>query len=218
MPVTIGDKLSAASADLAYLQKDKESPMKYSYVSEAAVKAAVNPVLVKHGLFIAGTTYELLQFSFGENAKNQNVCMCLVRATVIIGDTDTNSVVSYQGLGIAVDKGDIKTVMKAEAAALKYALTSAFLISTGDDPEADQVDDEPAPRTNGKTAPKSDEPSAAFRDAMKWISTAPDVGALDLALDKLKQLKNEGKLTDMEVSEVRVAFSKRKTDLLGGKK
>jgi hypothetical protein len=52
----------------------------------------------------------------------------------------------FEGVGGAADvryKGDTptacgdKAVMKATAAAVKYALTTGFLIATGDDPEAD---------------------------------------------------------------------------------
>ena len=39
-------------------------------------------------------------------------------------------------MGQGTDKGD-KAVMKANTAALKYALAGIFLISWGDDPEAD---------------------------------------------------------------------------------
>src|SRR5690606_34885912 len=56
--------------------------------------------------------------------------------TLRIVDTESAEEIQVSGLGQGSDKGD-KAVMKAVTAAVKYALSTGFLISWGDDPEAD---------------------------------------------------------------------------------
>lgn len=155
-------KLVACSADLAHLSKDgTNAHFKYRFVSEAQVKAAVKPVLIKHGLAIMQVTV-----SMTPDSKPSSAC---VKVTVVIGDGV--HIATFEGIGAGTDSGD-KAPMKATAAALKYALTSAFIIPTNDDPEAD-------PETDAPKAPKR----VAARAAK---SPAAVVGAeLRAALDKV---------------------------------
>lgn len=208
---TIGERLHAAAGKLAYLQKDKDSTQGYSYVSEAAVKAAVNKVLGEVGLYISGIYYQPHEFHMGQaekNGKQQHWCSATVSCTVYISAVGLpDKEVSFMGLGQALDRGDIKTTMKAEAAALKYALTSAFLIATGDDPEADP-EVESAPPPNAKPTVGS---------LMDWITTAPDLGALELAKQKIVDAIKNG-LDDAEATRLKSAFSTRKTELTKGTK
>lgn len=155
-------KLVACSADLAHLSKDgTNSHFKYKFVSEAQVKAAVKPVLIKHGLAITGVNADLQP-----GGTPGSAC---VKVAVTIGDGIYFA--TFEGVGGGTDSGD-KAPMKATAAALKYALTSAFIIPTNDDPEAD-------PETDAPKAPKR----VAARAAK---SPAAVVGAeLRAALDKV---------------------------------
>lgn len=131
------EKLVACSADLAHLSKDgTNSHFKYKFVSEAQVKAAVKPVLIKHGLAITGVNADLQP-----GGTPGSAC---VKVAVTIGDGIYFA--TFDGIGGGTDSGD-KAPMKATAAALKYALTSAFIIPTGDDPEGD-------PKTDAPKAPK----------------------------------------------------------------
>jgi hypothetical protein len=131
---TFAEKLLSVMADVSYLQKKgKNEHFKYSFVQEAQVKEAVSAALRKHGLFLDEVTYAPLGDAAGK--------ACTLVCQVVISD-DEGRKVRYCGVGAGTDSGD-KAPMKACAAALKYALTSGFLIATGDDPEADAKTDEP---------------------------------------------------------------------------
>lgn len=208
---TLGERLHAAAGKLAYLQKDKDSTQGYTYVSEAAVKAAVNKVLGEVGLYISGIYYQPHEFHMGQaekNGKQQHWCSATVSCTVYISAVGLpDKEVSFMGLGQALDRGDIKTTMKAEAAALKYALTSAFLIATGDDPEGD-TEIESAPPKGAKT------PIDSLKD---WITTAPDIKVLEMAKEKIVAAIKDG-LDDAEAALLKSLYSTRKTELTKGTK
>lgn len=208
---TIGERMHAAAAKLAYLQKDKDSTQGYSYVSEAAVKAAVNKALQESGLYISGVHFDLQNFKLDQaekNGKQQFWCCATVRCIVGIAAVGLpDQPLTFCGLGQALDRGDIKTTMKAEAAALKYALTSAFLIATGDDPEADP-EVESAPPKGAKT------PIDSLKD---WINTAPDMKVLEMAKEKIVAAIKDG-LDDAEAALLKSLYSTRKTELTKGTK
>lgn len=116
--------------DLQYIQKGGwNDHFKYAFVQEADVKAAVSKALRAHGLFLSSVEYTPLGECTGKAAT--------LRCEVTITDgQNTETWVRYQGVGAGTDSSD-KAPMKACAASLKYALTSGFLIATGDDPEED---------------------------------------------------------------------------------
>jgi hypothetical protein len=62
-----------------------------------------------------------------------------LRFTWTITDGDTGELFSFQSIGTGSDSSD-KAAYKAATGALKYALLTAFLIPTGDDPENDSND------------------------------------------------------------------------------
>lgn len=157
-------KLVACSADLTTLSKDGTNKhFKYKFVSEAQVKAAVKPVLVKHGLAIMYVTVNMTEASTPSSA--------CIKVTVTIGDGIHEAV--FQGVGAGTDSGD-KAPMKATAAAMKYALTNAFIIPTNDDPEADPETDKAA------TEPKTRRPSArASKTSTDGAVPAPTKAADD---------------------------------------
>ena len=118
-------KLAEVMAEVGYVKKDAVNDFhKYRYASAEAVLKKVNAALSSRGIAVA-TQAELLHY-----ADNHAV----VRLSLSF--TDGPDSITAQGLGEGSDKGD-KAVMKADTAALKYALANAFMISWGDDPEAD---------------------------------------------------------------------------------
>lgn len=120
--------------------------MDYNFLSEAAVKRKLNGVLYKHQLCVGGVTYTVQTGGSVEYTdKKGNVVKlsgvsgraCVVKCELeIIDQLFPEEGVKYDGIGAGEDFGD-KAPMKACAAALKYAITSGFLVGTGDDPEND---------------------------------------------------------------------------------
>lgn len=139
---SLGERVAAAAARLSHLSKDGYNDHhKYKYVSEAAVKRAVRDALAAEGLFI-----QQVDVSASDNTT-PTAAVVLVQLSVACVATPAQAY-TFEGIGGDQDKSG-KAVMKATAAAIKYALTTAFLIPTGDDPEANKEADE-----IGRAAPK----------------------------------------------------------------
>lgn len=177
--LSFGERLHAAMDDLQYIQKNGHNKhFDYSFVQEADVKAAVSKALRANGLILADVEYHVVGECTGKAAT--------LRCEVQISDMERTEYVSYQGVGAGTDSSD-KAPMKACAAALKYALTSGFLIATGDDPEEDG-----GTASKGKTG--TSKPSTNTPD--------PDPKALD---DLLKSIKAAVGLTDLNKLKPKVA-------------
>ncbi len=222
--LTFTERLAAAAASLSYLEKKGfNSHFKYKFVSEADVKAAVKTALAEHGLVL-----QLVRYSpIGECTGKSAVLSCEVRITSTDASSEGEAV--YSGIGGGSDSSD-KAPMKACAAALKYALTSGFLIPTGDDPEND--DDKPTPKNRDKTLAESEAVAKAVRPttapkpngatastqaalkAMDLIKNARDLAALNAQLDALVKLKAD--MSEGDYDLVKKAF-KETQQSFGGK-
>jgi len=128
--MNLAEKLSEVMAEVGYVQKDatNSSFHKYRYASAEAVLKKVNSALSERGIAVSSEA-ELTHYDGGH---------AIVRLSLTFHDGDES--LTAQGLGEGSDKGD-KATMKANTAALKYALANAFMISWGDDPEADATTD-----------------------------------------------------------------------------
>lgn len=127
--MSFGERLHAAMDDLQYIQKNGHNKhFDYSFVQEADVKAAVSKALRARGLVLSDVSYIPVGECTGKAAT--------LRCEVTIADMERVNHVTFMGVGAGTDSSD-KAPMKACAASLKYALTSGFLIATGDDPEED---------------------------------------------------------------------------------
>ncbi len=128
-------KLHQIMADVDYLKKDKYNAFhNYTYVSEAAIKAKIHELFVK---------YKVMMFLSARSATNQAVrtnkgedMLTTVNFHYRFVDVETGETVEDDFVGSGQDAMD-KGVWKAVTGALKYILTSTFLIPTGDDPEND---------------------------------------------------------------------------------
>lgn len=217
---TFAQRLSDAGAEVAYLEKGGfNKHFKYSFLQEAEVKRRVGDALRKHGLVIAGITYTPM----GEVTGQAAVLSCAVEIT----DLDFSRSVFFRGVGAGTDSSD-KAPMKACAAGLKYALTSGFLIATGDDPEDDggtkeyktakkSTKKEDAPETpsddSEEKAPSADKGTPTERAAKALVAI---LAANDLtAINKLR-LKVAGLRKDIPADiyePVRLAFIQRTKDV-----
>ena len=133
---TLVQKLADVMAEVGYVQKDATNEFhKYRYASAAAVLSKVNAALSSRGIAVSSMA-ELVAHDRIDGAKPKTIAV--VKLTLIFNDGI--DALQIEGLGSGEDTGD-KAVMKANTAALKYALANAFLISWGDDPEADPATD-----------------------------------------------------------------------------
>lgn len=173
---TLAERLARVAADVAYVQKKGfNAHFKYKFVSEADVKEKVNAALRAHGLSVTQTHFLLLPGSTFTEA--------MVRVDLRVEAFGLpDSLALFSGLGSGSDKGD-KAVMKAEAAAIKYAWTTAFQIATGDDPEADESTDTPVTDAAQKASDLAN-PPVTEETMLARINTAPNAAGLaSLKLD-----------------------------------
>ena len=176
---TLVQKLADVMAEVGYIQKDATNEFhKYRYASAAAVLSKVNAALSSRGIAVSSTA-ELVAHDRIEGAKPKTIAV--VKLTLIFNDgTDA---LQIEGLGSGEDTGD-KAVMKANTAALKYALANAFLISWGDDPEAD-------PSTDGAQV---NEAEAVATDG--WLDVCEKASGSPLATFKKWWPTNKAKILD----------------------
>lgn len=132
--LSIYDKLHSIMSELDFIQKDKVNPHhKYSYASEHAIKAAVQPLLVKYKV--------LFQLSAGKPELTSIATVVPVLYRFICTETGGMLEGHFTGSGATRDE---KGLYAGITGAIKYILTSTFLIPTGDDAEADAGTPAPA--------------------------------------------------------------------------
>lgn len=142
MSKTLASKLAEVMSIVAYVQKDGSNDFhKYKYASAEKVYQKVNAELSARSIAVSSNC-ELL-------ANTDDLSKIVAKVTLTLVDGDSGEQLSISGIGEGADKGD-KAAMKAITAATKYALSTGFLISWGDDPEADSNTDRAAskPKTN----------------------------------------------------------------------
>ena len=159
---TLQEALAETMGEVGYVQKDAVNDFhKYRYASAEAVLKKVNASLARNGVCLK---------SEADLVKLEGPLAVVKLSLTFIKGSES---VLVQGLGAGTDKGD-KAVAKANTQALKYCLANAFLISGGDDPEADVETDKRA--EGGRPKPNGRKPSArasACRSASSLRSTPP---------------------------------------------
>lgn len=158
--LTLIQRLHKIMAEVPFIAKDKTNTFhKYAYASEQAIKEALHPKLVEHGvMFIYSITD--VRHDHGEDSTLTTITLHYRFIDVATGETMEGT---FAGTG--QDSGD-KGLFKAITGGLKYLLTSTFLIPTGDDPE----NDEKAPQ-NDKYASR---PAQGRGFAPRPVSSQPD--------------------------------------------
>ena len=132
---TLVQHMAEVMKEVGYVQKDATNDFqKYTYASAQAVFDKVRSSLSERGIAVCGDVELVASEIVGSKDKH------LVVAKHTITFTDGTDSMSVSALGEGIDAGD-KASMKANTAGVKYCLAKAFLISWGDDPEADAATD-----------------------------------------------------------------------------
>lgn len=192
---TLHEHLAEIAGIVGYIQKDATNDFqRYKYASAEKVFTKVRDELSARGIIIerdvelSGVKFAEPLTKIDDNGHAQPAGINVIYDYVgyfVLG----NKQVAFCGSGQGFDKGD-KGVMKAETAALKYALAGTFLISWGDDPEADISTDKdarsPAPKKRRATK-KKPAAIAEFRARLEACETSVDLNtvATDIRSSKL---------------------------------
>jgi hypothetical protein len=134
-------KLVEVMKQVKYIQKTGYNSFhKYKYATEADVNERIREELAKLNVLMIPSVKSCTNRIHTTSKGNlENIITVEMEFTFYDGDSDEKlSLTSY---GEGQDSGD-KGVYKAITGAQKYALMKAFMIPTGDDPEADSSVDE----------------------------------------------------------------------------
>lgn len=142
-------KLAEVMKQVKYIEKKGfNSFHRYKYATESDVAEKVREVLAENGvMMIPNVTSQTVREHV--NAKGKTEYIATVHMEFNFYDGESGEKITFNMVGEGQDAGD-KAVYKAITGAQKYALMKAFMIPTGDDPEADTGTDE---RNSGNNAP-----------------------------------------------------------------
>jgi len=163
-------ELSAVMEEVGYIQKDAQNVHQgYKYASAEAVLNKVRTALATRGMAVESRA-SLEHFEVYDTQKGKrSIAVVKLRLSI----TDGTYTATMQGIGEGVDAGD-KAVMKGNTAAIKYAVASGFLISWGDDPEADPSSEKlgkaPQPAAQSEESPFDDGEFPAYQDARPIVA------------------------------------------------
>lgn len=135
-------KMQLVMNELPWVGKDgmvKGGGFGYAYATEAGFIAAVRPLFVKYGLIIL--PIEVHADNTKTEVAGKVTYVSNVHVVYRIYDTDSGEFIEVTMVGAGNDSGD-KALYKALTGAFKYVLRQAFMIGTGDDPEATDEDGE----------------------------------------------------------------------------
>ena len=143
-------ELSIIQKELDKIEKDgKNNRQGFDYVSESQVKAKLQKKLADHGIVII-PHYEILNTWTNQTNNGKSMNYVSVMGSFKLTNGNDEFIGSMPGIGM--DSGD-KAIYKAETGAQKNFLMQLFLMSTGDDPENDDWNNQQPQFNNyGQTA------------------------------------------------------------------
>lgn len=142
--MNIFEAISAVMKDCGAVGKTSTNPQQgYKYRGIDAVMNAIQPALVKHGVFV---TPEVLEQTREERqtTRGGNLIYSVVKVKYTFYSNDGSSV-SAVVVGEGMDSGD-KATNKAMSAAFKYALFQTFCIPTEEMVDSETESPEVAPK------------------------------------------------------------------------
>ena len=127
--------VAAVMSEAGWVPKDRTNDFhRYSYTSDAALTAALRPAMAAQGLALLPVGVVPLTHDTGRGNKGDTTISTYVHRFKLVHKS--GQWMDLEVLGSGSDSLD-KAPYKAATGALKYALRQLFLISTGDDPDAD---------------------------------------------------------------------------------
>lgn len=155
VPGSLAAKLALITGEMAHVPKMGENKSQnYKFVRESDVAERASALLAAHHIYLHQTVVsnalmDLYKTSSGLQMRLSSVIM---EFQFIDGDTgEVSPLASFPGQG--ADTGD-KGLYKAMTGAEKYFLMKTFLVSTGDDPEADEKVDKATAASEAAAGPR----------------------------------------------------------------
>lgn len=195
----IYQRMAKVMQSVSYVQKeDKRVNNQYTFVSHDAVTAKIRPALLEAGIMPVVTVKEHTQDG---NRTEATICVRLVNID------KPEDFVQIESFGYGIDPQD-KGPGKAISYAFKYAMLKLFCLETGDDPERDSYEHQPAPKAEPK---KKSAPVEEIRSILDYISVAET----EKALQNLWRQAQAIGADEQQMEKVTMACADRKAVLLG---
>lgn len=192
-------KMLAIMEECAYIQKDKRNEFhRYNYASEAAIKEKVHAALVRHKVLLHVNAVALNERQ-ATTSKDGVTTITTQTFEYWFEDAETGEESAHCMMsGSGADPLD-KGIFKSTTGALKYLLTTTFLIPTGDDPENETEAKVSKAEAKQKQKDVADRKLAEMGSRGATIRDVPVTGGkviTDGQRKRMYALKNEAKLTD----------------------
>ncbi len=130
----LASKLAEIMGEIGRISKGgTNSAQGYKYVMASQVADAVREKLAAHNVIMLPVGADVVESGRTPSEKQS---LLTIRFTWRFVDGDSGETLDFQSIGTGADSGD-KAAYKATTGAIKYALLTAFLIPTDDDPEND---------------------------------------------------------------------------------
>jgi hypothetical protein len=155
VPAVIALALTKVLAEVGSVPKGGHNrAQNYDFVRETDLVDKVRPLMAREGLFLNQDVidHELVELGKTSSGSTMRLTIIRVRFTWVHTSGAVWPLLSTF-IGYGADTGD-KGVYKAMTGAEKYALFKSFLVSSGDDPEADEKADQPLSSDGPTQAPR----------------------------------------------------------------
>lgn len=169
-------RMSAVMADIGFIAKDRKNTVQnYAFRGIDDVFAALQPCLIKHGVFFVP---EVIQNDQVERPTKSGgtLIYTTLRVAYTFYAPDGSSVAAVV-VGEAMDSGD-KSSNKAMSAALKYAVLQIFCVPTEASEDADYHSPEPSPRATkavtASAAPKASQKPPQAQESLPSGLASPE--------------------------------------------
>jgi len=198
LSMAVLEKIYIVMSEVGIIEKDAtNNHQHYDYASEYAIKRALQDAFIRNRLILNLTCLNARTMELQPGKDGAKSFSTIVDFGYRIIDVDTGEYIGGTFVGSGNGRDD-KGVYAAVTGALKYLLTSNFLIPTGDDPEIDE-DRAPVRREPKKEQPKPPAPPA--RTAAKAAARAP-VKAAPKAQPKPEPVAEPAKTPAQEAAEI----------------
>lgn len=165
--------LNAAYKECGYVQKaGKNKEQGYRFAGEADFIEAVRPVLLKHGITVYPSAYELVRAEDYQTKSGTRMNRIIAKYTFTFAHI-SGECIHVVATGEGADTSD-KCSPKAATIALKYALRQTLLIETGDDPDH-TTPEERAPVPSGPSKKEAEGKARAKVDEVLTILAPMDI-------------------------------------------
>jgi hypothetical protein len=165
--LSLARKLSEVMGEVGWIpKKGKNTFQNYDYVREVDIVDAVREKLAARQVALVPKVVHL-DYQPMTTAKGVAGFFAVVTMSYTFVDGESGESLVVEAVGAGTDQPGDKAFYKAQTGAKKYALTQAFLIATGDDPEDEQAPKKakaqakPEPHQTPQNRPQATQPPEA---------------------------------------------------------